>query len=111
MRRIQFFEIHEQPWFPSSLRDFVTDALQSGLELVKAYAPIEARWTPRKAATWLIYAPGAGDRGWTCHSDSTVVPKACKSGYRTNIRTCGHSEKRAPYTENSSHMARTRLTR
>jgi hypothetical protein len=43
MRRIQFFEIHEQPWFPSSLRDFVTDALQSGLELLKAYAPIEPK--------------------------------------------------------------------
>ena len=41
MRRIQFFEIHEQSWFPPFLRDFVTDALQSGLELLNAYAPIE----------------------------------------------------------------------
>lgn len=41
MRRIQFFEIHEQSWFPSSLRDFVTDALQYGLTLLNAYAPIE----------------------------------------------------------------------
>jgi len=41
MRRIQFFEIHEQSWFPSSLRDFVTDALESGLELLNAYGTIE----------------------------------------------------------------------
>ena len=41
MRRIQFFEIHEQSWFPSFLRDFVTDALESGLELLNAYGPIE----------------------------------------------------------------------
>ena len=41
MRRVQFFELHEQSWFPLFLSDFVTDALQSGLELPNAYAPIE----------------------------------------------------------------------
>jgi hypothetical protein len=40
MRRIQFIELHEQPWFPSSLRDGMTDALQFGFNLLKAYAPI-----------------------------------------------------------------------
>src|SRR6266446_7973042 len=40
MRRVQFIEIHEQPWVPSSLRDEITDALQFGLNLFKAYAPI-----------------------------------------------------------------------
>jgi hypothetical protein len=40
MRRAQFIEIHEQPWFPSSIRDETTDALQFGLNLAKAYAPI-----------------------------------------------------------------------
>src|SRR5258707_8609451 len=40
MRRIQFIEIHEQTWFPSFLRDYVTDALQYGLDFLKAYAPI-----------------------------------------------------------------------
>ena len=40
MRRIQFIELHEQSWFPSSLRDFVTDALQFGFNLLKLYAPI-----------------------------------------------------------------------
>jgi hypothetical protein len=40
MRRIQFLEIHDQPWFPSTLRDEITEALQFGLNLVKGYSPI-----------------------------------------------------------------------
>lgn len=40
MRRIQFIELHEPSWLPSSLRDEITDALQFGLSLLKAYAPI-----------------------------------------------------------------------
>jgi hypothetical protein len=40
MRRLQFIELHEQPWFPSSLRDDVTDAMQFGFNLLHAYAPI-----------------------------------------------------------------------
>lgn len=40
MRRVQFFELHEQPWFPSSLRDDVTDAVQFGYNLLRAYEPI-----------------------------------------------------------------------
>jgi hypothetical protein len=40
MRRVQFIELHEQAWFPASLRDEITDALQFGFNLLKAYAPI-----------------------------------------------------------------------
>jgi hypothetical protein len=40
VRRIQFIEIHEQPWCPSFLRDGVTDALQFGFNLFKTYGPI-----------------------------------------------------------------------
>jgi hypothetical protein len=40
MRRIQFIEIHEQPWLPTVLRDEITDALQFGLNLFKGYAPV-----------------------------------------------------------------------
>jgi len=40
MRRVHFIELHEQPWVPSSLRDEITDALQFGLNLANAYAPI-----------------------------------------------------------------------
>jgi hypothetical protein len=40
MRRVQLIELHEQPWFPPSLRADVTDALQFGFNLLRAYAPI-----------------------------------------------------------------------
>ncbi len=40
MRRIQFFEIHEQPWFPTTLRNEITDSLQRGSEILKAHALI-----------------------------------------------------------------------
>jgi len=40
MRRVQFLELHEQSWFPSSLRDEITGVLQFGLNLLSAYAPI-----------------------------------------------------------------------
>jgi len=40
MRRIQFIELHEQSWFPSSLRADVTDALQFGFNLLHAYEPV-----------------------------------------------------------------------
>jgi hypothetical protein len=40
MRRVQFIELHEQPWFPPSLRHEITDALEFGLNLLKAYAPM-----------------------------------------------------------------------
>jgi hypothetical protein len=40
MRRIQFIEIHEQRWLPSSIRDDITNTLQFGLNLFHAYAPI-----------------------------------------------------------------------
>lgn len=40
MRRIQFIELHEQPWLWSSVRDEITDALQFGLNLLNAYSPI-----------------------------------------------------------------------
>jgi hypothetical protein len=40
MRRVQFIELHEQSWFPSSIRDEITDALQFGFNLFKVYSPI-----------------------------------------------------------------------
>jgi hypothetical protein len=40
MRRVQFIEIHEQSWFPASLRDQATDALQFGFNFLNAYAPV-----------------------------------------------------------------------
>ncbi len=40
MRRIQFIELHEQPWAPPALRDGLTDALQFGFDLLGVYASI-----------------------------------------------------------------------
>ncbi|MFZ1131028.1 MAG: hypothetical protein WAN38_09670 [Terriglobales bacterium] len=40
MRRIQFIEIHEQAWFPPSIRDQITEALQFGFHLLNAYGPV-----------------------------------------------------------------------
>jgi hypothetical protein len=40
MRRIQFIEIHDQSWFPASLRDQVTDDLQVLLNIGKPYGAI-----------------------------------------------------------------------
>jgi hypothetical protein len=43
MRRRQWIEIHEQPWFPNSLRDLVTDTLQFIWHLFDFYKPIVPR--------------------------------------------------------------------
>jgi hypothetical protein len=40
MHRVQFIEIHDQLWFPASVRNEITEALQFGLDFSKVYAPI-----------------------------------------------------------------------
>src|ERR1700692_3093954 len=40
MNRVQFIELHEQPWFPRFLRNDITDTLQYGLNASKAYASV-----------------------------------------------------------------------
>jgi hypothetical protein len=40
MRRTQFIELHDQPWFPASLRHYVTDALQFGFNRLRVYASV-----------------------------------------------------------------------
>lgn len=40
MRRIQWIEIHDQPWFPAFLRDAVTDTLELALHLANNYGVI-----------------------------------------------------------------------
>src|ERR1019366_1986643 len=52
MRRVQYTELHEQAWFPASVRDEITDALQFGFNLLKAYAPI-APLLQRALQIWL----------------------------------------------------------
>lgn len=40
MQRVQLIEIHEQPWFPSWLRDQVTEAMQQGMHALKIYSTV-----------------------------------------------------------------------
>lgn len=40
MRRRQWFEIHEQPWFPKTLRDLTTDTLQFVWNFFGFYDPV-----------------------------------------------------------------------
>lgn len=40
MRRVNCSEIHEQPWFPQSLRDEVTETLQFIFDTARFYGPI-----------------------------------------------------------------------
>jgi hypothetical protein len=43
MRRATLSEIHEQSWFPTSLRDHVTDTLQFIFDAIKIYRPVAPR--------------------------------------------------------------------
>ena len=43
MRRLHLFELEDQAWLPSSLRDPETDMLRFGLEAAKLYKPIVPR--------------------------------------------------------------------
>jgi hypothetical protein len=40
MRRIHLIEFHEQPWFPSFLRDEITDTLQAAMNFFGAYTAV-----------------------------------------------------------------------
>lgn len=39
MTRVHAFEFNEAPWFPSVLRDIITDSLQFGAERMAMYEP------------------------------------------------------------------------
>src|ERR1700722_17296883 len=43
MKRIDIQELHEQPWLPSILRDYMTDALQFVTGVAGVYRPILER--------------------------------------------------------------------
>jgi hypothetical protein len=40
VRRMRLFELHEQPWLPTFLRDEITGTLHFGLERLNAYTPV-----------------------------------------------------------------------
>lgn len=43
MRRIQFFEIHDQTWFPALFRDQLTEGLQAIFDVANLYRPAAKR--------------------------------------------------------------------
>ena len=43
MRRLNLMEFHDQSWFPAFLRDYVTDGLETTLNLLDLYRPVAAR--------------------------------------------------------------------
>jgi hypothetical protein len=45
VKRIDIKELHEQPWLPNILRDYMTDSLQFVMGMVGAYRPIVQRLT------------------------------------------------------------------
>ncbi len=51
MRRMQLAEIHDQPWFPTFLRDSITASLQSIFGVGKLYLPVVPRLRKALAAT------------------------------------------------------------
>lgn len=67
MRRIHWIEIHDQPWFPASLRDAVTDALEVALHLANNYGVIVPRLRralERAGATRIVDLCSGGGGPW-----------------------------------------------
>lgn len=81
MRRIQFIEIHDQPWFPSPLRDGVTDALQFGFNLWKVYAPVVPLLESALAATQISSGGSHDSRSYKSRSSETQsIIDLCSGG-------------------------------
>ena len=116
MRRVQFIELHEQPWFPSSLRDEITDALQFGLNLLKAYAPIapllQSVLDSTRSRSIVDMCSGGGGP-WLDLSRKLQRrrPDSFTFGSRINTQTSGHSKMSDRLLRITLLSIRTRLTR
>lgn len=67
MQRIQWIEIHDQPWFPASLRDAVTDLLETALHRANNYGVIVPRLrqaVERTGATRIVDLCSGGGGPW-----------------------------------------------
>jgi hypothetical protein len=67
LRRIQWIEIHDQPWFPASLRDAVTDTLELALHFGNNYGAIVPRLRgaiSRAGATGIVDLCSGGGGPW-----------------------------------------------
>ena len=55
MRRIQWIELHEQPWFPSSLRDEVTDARCQQIVVRCPWTPQIPAFSRSSPVDWTVW--------------------------------------------------------
>jgi hypothetical protein len=98
MRRIHFIELHEQPWFPSSLRDEITVLrFRSGSISSRPTLPsprcFEACLTTRGTDQLLICVQAVEGPGWTFLEGSEEMHRPpFKFGLRINTQTSQHSE-------------------
>jgi hypothetical protein len=86
---LRLFEIHEQPWFPQSLRDQFVDGLQMILEVTNTYQPIahllrkrlEECGSQRVTANRIHFIPNS--------IDATQIPRQLQ-GFRTLFSSFHH---------------------
>lgn len=67
MRRIQWIEFNDQPWFPAALRDAVTDSIELALHLANNYGVIVPRLRQaleRTGATRIVDLCSGGGGPW-----------------------------------------------
>jgi hypothetical protein len=72
LHRIQWIEIHDQPWFPASLRDAVTDTLELALHLGNNYGAIVPRLrgaVERAGAAGIVDLCSGGGGPWPRMAD------------------------------------------
>lgn len=99
MRRMQLIEIHDQPWFPGFIRDYITDALQLIFDVGNVYKPIVKRF--RKALAYtktgrvLDLCSGAGGPWeWLCHvfeQEGCLPIDICLTDRYPNARAFEHA--------------------
>lgn len=93
MRRQSWFEFHDQPWFPSFLRDLVTEALEGVWNTHRTYRPIVHRLrdaVERSGSTRIIDLCSGGGGPWPAlYSDVSRDGrlKVCLTDRYPNTRT------------------------
>jgi hypothetical protein len=93
MPRIKLSEIHEQRWFPKTLRDGVMDALQAVFRIGMIYEPVTARLVSAVQASGarrlIDLCSGAGGPWISLHQtlarESTDPPEICLTDKYPNI--------------------------
>ena len=104
MHRIQLIELHEQPWFPTFLRNNIMDTLQYGLNVSKAYAStaplLQCIFIPRRTPRLSICAPVVEGRGSISLNDSNAAPQTSMfplTDEYPNSRASGNAQPRSEF--------------